>query len=907
MRSAAVSDVEKNKVDFFVEHVVYDEWQVRHGHPTVALIHFFKNPDIAFPDALFDTTIQIEVFIKHLYSVLLCSIEHCKFIDMYRSPLFVPFACPCDQRVGSCGSLSISLRTRLSVLQVALEVLKLNANPRILNWVYLHIDSHMPLMCAMRAYETKCRVQLRDEQLARGCAVQRAVGTYVCTDAVMRKLLTSAPISIDFSFSEYSVPDTSLLVSLAITYGDKNKTTSNKKIVQNKFPHLNTANLQKIQCLLKLIYKGFPGRCFNRQLWKFIRHCCKISVETYKKRVHKRETGTDADSDMISFFMRMFVASLLGVYQTSKHKIENILARMKIYRLLYEPVSVESFASVLVDGNKISIVYMVKEYVYNMISRCPGIKKVFEDVHDWALHFKFIDVITHSIRANVELRLKSEDLRSSMSSSYNLSTLLATCDTLIVALHEESRKHQQENNVDYDVRVILRACSDMNLKMYNQDADMDFAGMEYMLKSPHPSIDPKLEQLMADVISTFHPRQWIPMDWLQCFGIARADVMYMQTAVFGKITNLMRHMKQLYTVKPLSYALFYAFFRLSQVHKDYVEYYSSARMYLAHCHALNEVHGVGKGGTIPAVLGRFHYCPVCGDKKRPSFFSTIKRNKNGRGAGIVRVCIDGTMVCGRKPKSANWLQLRNNQIRKDRLLRVNTPDDEDDEEDEQSDPDDDDDDEDEDGGGPINYNDEGEHSCSDRRIDDNDDMPSCIIPEPKKNLPASTQTVCTVNRKNAKYISLQHELNKCKDTVTRSIAVLGKIVEWKQQAWIGCMHCIRPILLILSYDVDGKKLCKDCFSMQTLASHRPKCEATGCIKKTRDDEFKKLLVYDDISTPASYRHMLLCRTHASYMWIAESETILRTSVIFQGFREKWGTRQGPKTQYIYPPDWFRDM
>ncbi len=602
--------------DVVLAHIAalpYSEWQVSFGHPTLALIHFFKRQDINYPNTSnINSDIEANHFIRMFYSVML-------FTDLYRSKhITLPdhdldggWTCPC--KTGEkCGPLARALKARLSTMQLAIELLKFNAMPLLINHAFAHLDAHMPLLCAIASLQT-----------------QLPAGDYACSERHMMRLVEHAPIDLQWAYTEDSVPDTSPLLLLSISYNNYTKGVSNKRVFQSKFPHLNNINIIRIHKLVNFIYKGLPNRCNNRELWKFMYSCC-ISSKSKKNTGSKRKKNAaetmefegaedldivfEVDVDLVEFFAKLFIASILGIYRGSREKMSDINSRTHMYNLMYSPVPIDEIVGIMNPENKITLLYIAKEYVRAMTDRSPGVLEGLKKIYDWDIYDRHIDEITSIVRTIVQTNMTSKaDVMTSLNDIFN------GADSRIPAIHNISRRSQREKMVNYDVYAIMKSCKDMNLKAYvaRDNDNGEFTGKEYMMESPHPALSMDLTTLMRQLIHTFPSHHWVPLDWLVCFGAKRADILAIRTELFRKMTGLMKLLDTMRKRDPYSYAIFYTFFRLCKEHRDYREYYADAHMYLAHAQALNHTHGVIPNGHIPKVLGKLQVCPTCGDFKRP--------------------------------------------------------------------------------------------------------------------------------------------------------------------------------------------------------------------------------------------------------------------------------------------------
>jgi hypothetical protein len=832
--------------------------------------------------------------------------------------------CPCGNDNLICGSLCRALRTRLSLLQVTIAILKFNGQHRLVNHAYAHLDGHMPLLCAIKSFQTHLSAH---SVKAKGFVEPELA----CSDKHMANLIEQAPIDIQWAFTEESIPDTSPLLLLSISYNNDTKGVSNKRIFQSKFPHLNNANIIRIHKLVNLIYKGLPNRCNNRQLWNFIQRCC-VSTKP-KKKLKTAILGAEAaefaadddipdvyeiDSDLVELFCKLIIASVLGIYAGSKEKMDDITCRQNMYNLLHAPVPTRQILGVMNRENSVTLLYITKEYLRAMTDRSPGVLEGLKRGYDWAIYDRHVDEITCLIRATVQT-----NMRERLHTMTSLNDIFEGADMRITTIHNVSRRSQLEKTVNYDVHAIIKCLKDMNLKAYvakNND-NGEFTGKEFMMENPHPVLSRDLTDLMRKLIQTFPSHYWVPLDWLVCFGVSWRHVKLVRAALFKKMTVLKRLLERINVEEPQSYAIFYTFFRLCKEHRDYREYYADAHMYMCHARALNSYHGVGANRPIPRVLGKLQVCPTCGDFKRPSFFRPLKRNKNGGGIGIMRICLDGRMVCGRKIKRASWrakktADRRQRQMRKTaakprrrrrapKRRRPRRRAEEEEDEDMELDLEDDDDeygmDEEFD---PLREIEEEFHPGQEiegEEDGDSDDDEEFMFEEKKGGLTQPTER--TKRRKTAKFIATQHVLNECQDTDTMTINTLGRVAEWQRQIMISCMKCVRTVTLLSATDLGDLKLCQDCyFKESTCLRTRIKCEVPGCKRKLQTKaDFRVFYVYDDMVTPHVFREMVLCSIHNGFGWLKSAETVLPVSVILKGLSERWGTKNGPKGRYIEVP------
>ena len=925
-------------VTYFLDEIPHDRWQERYGHPTISLIHFFKRPDILFPPNTFKSSIDTTYYVRMLFTVLLCPLTRCLHVDQFVFPhLYEQWMCPNWRRHShnyKCESLMSTLEAVISVLQLAIVVTRINNNSRAEKLAFAHLDAFMPLI--------------------------NGLGSYSCKNHMFIKCLQRYPVNLEWSMTEECVPDISPLITLSVVSHRMHGPTNDKKIVDCKMRVLNKAEIDLVNILIKIIYKGMPNRCHNRDLWNFMRAA--VGFDTKKrprknaaatappKTKHPNENASESNMCMMLFFLNIIVASLLGVYEFSKSKMTSVWNRAKVYRMLIiirelqmnDEVELRRSMKTICEGlfvsdNKLVLLSIFREYVSFLIEKTPGIFEAFKKVYNWKEHMNHVTMMSKIIRVD------SEKTIGMLGNAYYgvggvgwFSQVLSGIDYKLPALYESSRNCQKEKTLNYNINAIVKLCENMNLMKYNNADNGGKLGKEFELQNPHPQLDKELAQTMSEVIATFSKNMLIPMDWLICFGVPKSDLIYLRTAVFQKSTQLMAYLGNMYTKRPEIYKIIYNFFKLSQKHKEYKEYNAPARMYMAHCVALNHYHEVL--GHIPPVLGKMQICPKCGDIKKPSFFRALKKNKNGGGLAIVRVCLDGRMVCGRKPKNASWVSKRNN------LITHKRHGDDDDEVEVDEEEDDDEDEEEEEEEQEEGYFDDGEEDEEEEPEEDDEDNDepedsemqdnkSEIIFATKKHVPASNHSTYTTDRKNAKHVATQHVLNECQEAQTITINTLGKIAVWKQDEWIGCMRCVKPIPLLSAIDVMGEKICKDCFLCKRIENDKDpqvvkqeqlvqqlhpqnqqqcayRCEAGACSSRLRTlEDCCHLLIYDDMPVPPAkkqFRNMVLCPQHSKFNWFYDIKIVLHLSTVVKGFSEKWGTCNGPRGTFVQVPE-YKDL
>jgi len=876
----------------FLDNVAYDEATVRFGSSTLSIIHFFKRSDLMYPPRIFGDLADVHDFTVALYKVLIFTLDECPGLPRYAD---APgqWACPCGGGP-ACGALCRGLRARLSILQVAAMVARMNNEDGVLGHVYRHIDAHSPVLCALDAAAR--RVWERREGPDAAVAL--------CGDASVRALLDKHPVSLDAALTLESLPDVSPLLLLAMAYNSPSNGISAKKIFQGKFPHMAPENIARVQKLASLIFKGLPIRCYNRQLWNTIRRCC---VAENSKR------GVLMDRDFVSFFFKLVMASALGVYRGAE-KLDDVAARMRIYSALYAAVPVAVVLEILTVDNKLALLYVMREFLLEMIARSSGILEALARTHNWDVYVRNIDVITGMVRAQMRNNVVMTPRTDPSPWRWALD-LFHGVDGRIQALHNHSRGTQSEKTVNCDVYLTMKALRNFSLGTYVERMEEcgEFVGREYLLTSPSPQLPEAKMALLRKLVQTFPKTHWVPLDWLVCFGVRPFDIANIEAALFHKMSTLLGQMARIREEDPDGYAVLYNFFVACRDHRKYREFMADATMYTQHAMLLHKHHGVPVDGHIPEVLFCLEVCPACNDFKRASFFPPSRRQKSTAGNNNNRVTSDNIVVCGRRHKAPDWralLSADRARAREAAGAKRTRADYESGVED-GGDGEDNEDGDDEEAEQMRQYSAffEGRHDNDFNplqdmyaEVGDNDYDDDLLVPNIKGSVRVPSLKV--QRRKFARLVDTQHTLRKCHCQETLRINTRGRFAVYNRVAFFSCTQCgiVIPMYLGINYGVD--KLCTTCYAAAALKPPpRPVCEAACNSRNLRMGEPRRFLVYDDTDDdPAAHRlrTMTLCAHHGSLAWLNEFRGVPTATYVFRGLRERWGTHLGPNGAYIQP-------
>jgi hypothetical protein len=875
----------------FIENVTFDESVEWRAAPQLAIIHFFKRDTLSYPAEFMSSPDDVHLFVQALYRALVCPLEHCGDARQYR--VAGAWTCPCFTKT-HCGTLSRALQARLSVLQVAAKVAHMNNRGSILNHIYTCIDAHSRLLCAIH----------RRIVAAKG---HRAAIQPLCSDAEMLPLLAENPISLEWSFTADSLPDTSSLLSLAISYNSAANGSSNKKIFQSKYPYLSAENLERMEKLHKLIYKGLPTRCFNRQLWNAIRRCCVL--------YYPKLRATRIDHEFVVFFFRIVIGAVLGVYRTAQ-KLDSIDARVQVYSAVHSEIPISSILDILTVGNKWTLLYIMREYLREMVSRSSGVLEALRKVYNWDANIAFIDRITAIMREQVRMNLRS--IPNYAPHGDWASCVFRGVDMRIQSLHNTSRGTQREKTIDYDLYAINKHNRDMCLKKYEADMALqgEFLGKEFLLKRPRPVMMKKAadgtmvravekEETMRRVIATFSKSQFVPLDWLVCFGAKWSDVIAVRAALTSKMAGFVNIMTEMRKRDPDSFVIFLTFFRLCKEHQDYRVYRGDAFMHLQHAAALNRVHKVKLGGRIPRVYGKLYVCPSCKDFKRVSFFKPMRRGKSTGGASICRFSGRKCIVCGRKHKAASWRELQKVAEGKEKKRRKTAPAEK--EPEAAVDPE-----MDEEAAMErcarffYGQADDNFDPLNDIKMDVIDENEACddadFLPATKPNVKKPSERVRM--RSLARHIDMQHTLKECHDKELLELNMLGSIVTYERNALTLCFRCAKPMPLLQATHSGLMLICGECADKEeaTAPAVKIKCEAFQCMNKTLPLSDAYIVQgYDDTNADPTlhrYRPVILCDSHHALSYIKSAERVLSVKYLLGALAKNYGTYGGPNGSFV---------
>jgi len=782
------------------------DWVIEFGHPTESIMHYFHN--WAQVDYGYLKYLDCKEYVKarcashnllnafrhDLATVLVKPVSACT--DMRIPPDVNTWIPPCGNPDG-CSPMCHAVLARLGVLELCAKMAKedrelLDGHPhvrRVTNHIYAHIDSHMPLLCALshdRSDMAEIAELNRDEA--------------PCSAHNMGYILDIAEPDLMFAYTAENVPDLSSLVPLAVAF---NKTpTSNKRFAQVKLPNLTPYNVWIVLLLTNMMYKSLPHRCNNRDFYSLVKNAC------------------EKDTSMRELVLKIVIAAVLGVYEKAACKMPTAL-RCVMYRFFYTAVPIMELINALNKHNNVTLLYMGKEFCREICERQPGIMRALGELYEWDIYDKYTTRICSVIRDSIW-----KTLENPVKPLETFSDLFQGIDPVVQRIHEEYRRSQKENNVNYDIYSILKVCVDLDYRRYSAEGEIVLAGQEHLVENPNPEIPPAQFELMKELIETFPPDQYVSMDWLLAFGVPFEYIRRMKIAVFSKTPDLHR---TLLSLPRDVYAIFYNFFVTYRECLEYREYQCDVHMYYAHMRALHDYHHIREGMPIPKVAGTIQVCPNCGDFKCVSFSESRAKNKNSKGSGVIMLTGDGTTVCAKTRKAADWREVhrQNAQLENPGAELVVT-----------------------------------EH----RPIH---------------------QSKGTRERKDAKLIAVQHMLTKCRSTPTKTLRVLGQIVMYRRSSYVGCFKCIGWLKLENAIYKGDMILCPSCFNkLENAVQETLHCEITMCRKRIKDQsDGVQVYVYDDLPEDPKdrgFRMMQLCSYHGMFQWIRtgdSNEYVLRTSNI----------------------------
>jgi hypothetical protein len=653
-------------------------------------------------------------------------------------------------------------------------------NEHIVNHIYVHIDSHMPLFVSLRGYTE-------------------------CSDALYRRLLAIDRPEIEKAFTAEHIPDISALLPMGVTYNHTQM--SNKREAKRKFPTLNDDNLAIVIEIIHMINKLLGHRCHIRAMHTLWDNSC------------------ETNRSMCEFVLKIIIASLLGVYSWSKKLGVN--QRARVYELFARPVPYESLKKMFNEGNTTTLLYIAKEHFFEMASRLPGFLAGLP-AYNWDVYRQYVVMIGNVIRENIE-----NNMQAGLS---DLDSMLTGVEERISDMHVEYRPHQHSNSLNYNMRALLNMFHDINFKNYPVDPDTVRPGFEYLAPDPNQQMSDdetgyRKETMRLCIRSFLLPwnrKQHVPMDWLVCFGLSVSSIRKLQSAVFGGPPRLESALLDLRRRDSEGYAIFYTFCLLVKSEMDYYECTGDFGMYTAHMKSLREFHGIQEGDIVPEVSGSVLVCNNCGDIKRPSFFQHKFKNKNNNN-GKCMLLGDGTAVCARRPKIADWR---------------------------------------------IRYREEFDEAA-----------PS------KMTERITNPTAETVTRKFAKYVSRQIMLHRCNNQPLRLVNALGRVAVVDGIPHLACFSCLHVCPVEDLKYIGEHIICDSCNTSVAIHTVNEDSRCLYCNNKTISANRRSFLLYDDDAPigQQTFKIMHICNLHHPLQWIY-TYNIYKKSVVWQGIDQKWDTK-----------------
>jgi hypothetical protein len=610
-----------------------DPWAVEFGAPTDSIVHFFR---IYYP--------HHTGFQRQLFAALLVPLDEWTEADgggpVYPAvPVQGEWNPPCGSSGGcgarlcgaTCRRFSILLHAVALVRDMARQVAALEDYSTsvisvVVDNLYAHVDSHMPLLHMLHLlYPGYAGASAYGEP--------RAASPH-CPNVMWAEAYAHARPDLQYAFTRHNLPDMSILVPLSISYNHDD--VSNKRTIQKKFPDVDDDTLSALLSIDNLMYKLVPHRCNIREPHKSIKNACS------KNQI------------MVQLVCKMLLATWLGVYRTAPTKMP-IFIRVIAYRFFLREIPMNEIMNTFETSNTTMLTYLAKEFYCEMTGRMPGFRRAMESAYEWDKYILYTQRVNEMVRAKMiqNIRLRHDGGLTS------LADVFRGIDDHIVHMHEEYRQYQRSNNVRYDLTEIIRLCIDINYNNYALDPENNPAhcvvpGEEYRLPDPNPALEAGRLEVMRKIVTVFPPHQKVPMDILVCFGVPVRDIVDMKLAVFSKKPDLERALRAL---TPAVYAVFFNFFRACNERNVYTEYRGDAFMYYCHCLALQKGYKLRDGEAIPVVAGRLQACDSCRDVKHPSFFPREVKNKHSDGKGNVAITGDGETVCACRPQAAPWREL----------------------------------------------------------------------------------------------------------------------------------------------------------------------------------------------------------------------------------------------------------
>lgn len=622
-------------------------------------------------------------------------------------------------------------------------------------------------------------------------------------------------------FSLQSLPDGTEFLPLVLTYNESE--ISNTRLAKKTFKFMDDFNIDLVVSINHLLYKAIPERCYSRKHEKGMFLACKKSPHLF------------------DFVSKIVLASALGVYESAEVKA-NIETRKRILSLFRNGIVWTSLLDELCAKNSQQLLYMVKEYFYEMVQRNHGLHRVFCMQYDWPTLREQQMVMCDAIREQIN---NNNNNNNDSGVGFLFNGIQAALDRERERFVPSKSAPPHTTDIKNNLDEILEICNKFNLTHYNIDYDNLRNGEEFSLKDPIPRdiVPKKLRELMEDVLYALKDYIWktrkthkvtiLPIQWLVAMGIPSEKLLGIRSKMYLKTTKLRDEFEKL---TEYEYAVVYTFFKIHHEMTIYFEYPSNAYTYYMHIMAAKNMLDLKDGCEFPSeTSGTTLACDNCLELKNQVLYRKNVTKQLGRGAGDVMYDDFGRILCARRPYKNEWRETYKETHGK--------------------------------------------------------------YPEgPPRNAKNIRSTASSEIRKITKRIATQHTLHRCQYQRARAVCGFGHDFTYDNVDYFACYGCLKVVSFEERYMFGSDNVCYDC--MKKCGAYQKKnqelceyCNAATALKPL--DKRYSFYLYDDTVElcKQGYRQMFFCKSHGTMSWLVDHEDEFKMkSVAMLGLKNHWGSK-----------------
>ena len=798
---------------------------------------------------------------------------------------------PCGKRHGcetrSCRRMCVVFSILLYVAE------KLCKHHKFVSYIYIHIDSFINTLLSIEQQHLD---------------VNEAFAT-TCDETIYAKAFEKTAPDVTSAYTVNDVPNITAWIPLLMSFN--HEPAHNKKTTKIAYPRASESTVNRIISILNIVNKALPHRYVKRKFYRLLRFECfgvnegstttkrkstaasneedneeggededdeeeeeeEEEEEVYVENIKFNEATCKAHEKTLDFFVKILVASLLGLYEWSFPKMV-IDVRMLLYRFFNGSVSRSEIYNMMNMSNTMFLFYVVKDYIVHI---CKDESLELEIALSRICKFDTFVVSTKAV-----MQIGRSHIISVMEGGERevrcLRDMFGSVDSVISSEHVPEKTHIQDQSclLMYNTEKILGILKAHNYMLYSND---DSLKQEWNFESSattsaeavHPTIAKGALEAMRALIKCYPVFSFVPIDILVFFGLDPSRVHLFKNIVFERKTVLDRFLETK-TYSMFEYALFYNFINecneanlVNVQDGDVVMFYNQYMAFSNH-------YRVRDGEDIPAVLGAMLVCKTCRDIKDCSFFKPNDSAIQSRGNGKIAITGDGIPMCAYKKKTAAAASANNNN---DEEYWTDSS--------------------------SSSEFDESSSSSSDEDTENSfgynaNKISVDYMIKTKKSIHTTPNIL---KRKKAKSVDVSANIRKCHDSRLTTIDVIGKYVMFDSVTYICCYVCLRIIPLIYAFHIGDLVVCKSCRCHVVMLQE----DTSGSIETSNfcgycnkyipppnsSSNEKFYILIDDTLPHKKIMNVPFCnKIHGHLKWI-ENHCIVYKSLVIKGISEKWDT------------------